>query len=114
MSQSSVLPERGPPGPHQARPHPEERSAGPRLEGWEPVLLLPILRDAALRAAPQDEVGAGPDVHFRGRENMASVKMPTAAELAKVGSELGMNLSDADIAFFQETFAGNVAAYALL
>jgi len=45
---------------------------------------------------------------------MASVKMPTAAELAKVGSELGMNLSDADIAFFQETFAGNVAAYALL
>src|SRR6266851_2497748 len=45
---------------------------------------------------------------------MASVKMPTAAELAKVGSELGMNLSDSDIAFFQETFAGNVAAYALL
>ena len=45
---------------------------------------------------------------------MASVKMPTAAELAKVGSELGMNLSDSDIAFFQETFAGNVAAYNLL
>ena len=45
---------------------------------------------------------------------MASVKMPTAAELAKVGSELGMNLSDSDIAFFQETFAGNVAAYSLL
>ena len=45
---------------------------------------------------------------------MASVKMPTAAELAKVGSELGMNLSDSDIAFFQETFAGNVAAYNML
>ena len=45
---------------------------------------------------------------------MASVKMPTAAELAKVGTELGMNLSDSDIAFFQETFAGNVAAYNLL
>ena len=45
---------------------------------------------------------------------MASVKMPTAAELAKVGGELGMNLSDSDIAFFQETFAGNVAAYNLL
>ena len=45
---------------------------------------------------------------------MASVKMPTAAELAKVGSELGMNLSDSDIAFFQETMAGNVAAYSLL
>src|ERR1700722_12332316 len=29
------------------RPHPEERSVGPRLEGWEPVLVLPILRDAA-------------------------------------------------------------------
>ena len=43
--------------PDQTRPHPEERSAGPRLEGWEPVVLLPILRDAVLRAAPQDEVG---------------------------------------------------------
>ena len=45
---------------------------------------------------------------------MASVKMPTPAELKQVGSELGMNLSDADVAFFQETMAGNVAAYALL
>src|SRR6266851_716446 len=37
-----------------AQPHPEEREA--RLEGWERALcLLPILRDAALRAAPQDE-----------------------------------------------------------
>ena len=45
---------------------------------------------------------------------MASVKMPTAAELAKVGGELSMNLSDSDIAFFLETFAGNVAAYNLL
>ena len=45
---------------------------------------------------------------------MASVKMPTPAELAKVGSELGMNLSDSDIAFFLETMAGNVAAYSLL
>ena len=42
---------------------------------------------------------------------MASVKMPTPAELKQVGSELGMNLSDADVAFFQETMAGNVAAY---
>src|SRR6202140_2752669 len=49
------------------RPHPEERPAGPRLEGWEPVLLLPILRDAAWSlprgysrgAAPQDEVSFG-------------------------------------------------------
>ena len=45
---------------------------------------------------------------------MASVKMPTPAELAKVGSELGMNLSDSDVAFFLETMAGNVAAYNLL
>src|SRR5476651_688869 len=38
-------------------PHPEERPAGPRLEGWAPdVVLVPILRDAALHAAPQDEV----------------------------------------------------------
>ncbi len=26
-----------------------------RLEGWAAALVLPILRDAALRAAPQDE-----------------------------------------------------------
>ena len=45
---------------------------------------------------------------------MASVKMPTPAELAKVGSELGMNLSDSDVAFFLETMGGNVAAYNLL
>src|SRR5258707_4454079 len=45
---------------------------------------------------------------------MASVKMPTPAELAKVGSELGMNLSAADVAFFLETMGGNVAAYNLL
>ena len=45
---------------------------------------------------------------------MASVKMPTAAELKQVGSELGMNLSDADVAFFLETMGGNVAAYSLL
>jgi hypothetical protein len=38
------------------KPHPEQRREAVRLEGWEPVLLLPILRDAALRAAPQDEV----------------------------------------------------------
>src|SRR5437016_5876919 len=32
------------------------RSRSGRLEGWAPVSLLPILRDATLRAAPQDEV----------------------------------------------------------
>jgi hypothetical protein len=38
-------------------PHPEERAEGVRLEGWERALsLLPILRDASLRDAPQDEV----------------------------------------------------------
>ena len=31
---------------------------------------------------------------------MASVKMPTPAELKQVGSELGHELSDADVAFF--------------
>jgi len=45
---------------------------------------------------------------------MASVKMPTPAELKQVGSELGMNLSDQDVAFFLETMGGNVAAYNLL
>src|SRR4029077_20105935 len=33
-----------------------------RLEGWAPPWLLPILRDAALRAAPQDEECAGSTV----------------------------------------------------
>ena len=38
-------------------PHPEEHRAAMRLEGWEPApCLLPILRDAHLRCAPQDEV----------------------------------------------------------
>ncbi|MCW5745285.1 MAG: amidase, partial [Alphaproteobacteria bacterium] len=45
---------------------------------------------------------------------MGSVKMPTAAELAAVGRQLGMNLSDADIAFFLETMSGSVGAYNLL
>src|SRR5712672_4569350 len=30
-------------------PHPEEQSAGLRLEGWPTVPLLPVLRDGALR-----------------------------------------------------------------
>lgn len=45
---------------------------------------------------------------------MPSVKMPTPAELAKVGGELGMNLSESDVAFFLETMGGNVAAYNLI
>ena len=45
---------------------------------------------------------------------MASVKLPTPSELSKVGADLGMNLSEADVAFFLETMGGNVAAYNLL
>src|SRR5262245_18324500 len=45
---------------------------------------------------------------------MGSVKMPTPAELGAVGKQLGMNLSEADIAFFLETMGGTVAAYNLL
>src|SRR5947209_6322405 len=38
-------------------PHPEERPAGPRLEGWAAgKVLVPTLRDASLRDAPQGEV----------------------------------------------------------
>ena len=37
-------------------PHPEERSEGPRLEGWGG----PMLRDASLRDAPQHEGGERP------------------------------------------------------
>ena len=45
---------------------------------------------------------------------MTSVKLPTSAELAAVGKQLGMALSDADSAFFLETMIGNVAAYGAL
>src|SRR5258706_15503272 len=42
---------------------------------------------------------------------MASAKLPTSEELKAVGRQLGMTLSDADVAFFLETMAGTVAAY---
>src|SRR3989475_3033313 len=42
---------------------------------------------------------------------VASAKLPTPDELKAVGRQLGMTLSDADVAFFLETMAGNVAAY---
>ena len=43
--------------PAYKRPHPEEPCAARRLEGWERApRLRPILRDARLRRAPQDEV----------------------------------------------------------
>jgi amidase len=45
---------------------------------------------------------------------MGSVKPPTPAELAAVGKQLGMSLSDDDVKFFLETMTGNVAAYNLL
>jgi amidase len=42
---------------------------------------------------------------------MASAKLPTPDELKAVGRQLGMSLSDADVAFFLETMGGSVAAY---
>ena len=42
---------------------------------------------------------------------MASAKLPTPDELKAVGQQLGMTLSDADVAFFLETMGGSVAAY---
>ena len=42
---------------------------------------------------------------------MASAKLPTPDELKAVGRQLGMTLSDADVAFFLETMGGTVAAY---
>src|SRR5213083_3515582 len=42
---------------------------------------------------------------------MPSAKLPTTDELKAVGRQMGMNLSDADVAFFLETMGGNVAAY---
>ena len=45
---------------------------------------------------------------------MASVKLPTPSELVAVAKQLGMTVSDGDVAFFLETMAGSVAAYGLL
>jgi len=42
---------------------------------------------------------------------MASAKLPTPDELKTVGRQLGMSLSDADVAFFLETMGGSLAAY---
>src|SRR5262245_31399337 len=42
---------------------------------------------------------------------MASAKLPTPDELKAVGRQLGMTLSDDDVAFFLETMGGSVAAY---
>src|SRR2546427_3116288 len=42
---------------------------------------------------------------------MVSAKLPTPNELKAVGRQLGMSLSDADVAFFLDTMAGTVAAY---
>src|SRR5215831_8704281 len=43
--------------PIRQQPHPEEPRAARRLEGWAAnAVLVPSLRDAALRAAPQGEV----------------------------------------------------------
>src|SRR5215475_740541 len=44
-------------------------------------------------------------------ESMASAKLPTFDELKSVGRQMGMSLSDADVAFFLETMGGTVAAY---
>src|SRR5215813_6492805 len=44
-------------------------------------------------------------------ESMASAKLPTSDELKNVGRQMGMSLSDADVAFFLETMGGTVAAY---
>ncbi len=52
-------------------PHPEEHRAAMRLEGWERArCLLPILRDAALWAAPQDEAcfAAGSELQTAGSD----------------------------------------------
>src|SRR5438132_1634158 len=38
------------------RPHPEKPSAARHLEGWAAARLVPTLRDASLRDAPQGEV----------------------------------------------------------
>ena len=42
---------------------------------------------------------------------MASAKLPTPDELKAVGRQLGLTLSDDDVAFFLTTMAGSVAAY---
>ena len=42
---------------------------------------------------------------------MSSAKLPTPDELKAVGRQLGMSLSDTDVAFFLETMGGTLGAY---
>jgi amidase len=42
---------------------------------------------------------------------MVSAKLPTPDELRTAGRQLGLTLSEADVAFFLETMGGTVAAY---
>jgi amidase len=42
---------------------------------------------------------------------VASAQLPTPEELKAVGRQLGMTLSDADVAFFLETMTGNAGIY---
>ena len=42
---------------------------------------------------------------------MASVKPPTPTELAAVGKQLGMSLSDDDVKFFLDAMSGSLGAY---
>src|SRR6185295_17887568 len=59
-------------------PHPEEPPSGGRLEGWAATESVAILRDAALRAAPQDEVRASGTL-LRFRPHRFSVHLLTRA-----------------------------------
>ena len=45
---------------------------------------------------------------------MASVKLPSTAEVIATGKQLGMTLSEDDAAFFRETMTAGVAAYEVL
>src|SRR5216684_3096206 len=67
----------------------------------------------ALDSAPQRNPRSSPATqrHAMREGIVASAKLPTSEELKAVGRQLGMTLSDADVAFFLETMAGTVAAY---
>src|SRR5262249_34365823 len=64
-------------------------------------------------SAVQEGVGRGPSrlPSRRRRYAMPSAKLPGPDELKAVGRQLGMSLTDADVAFFLETMGGTVAAY---
>src|SRR5687768_6643781 len=69
-------------------PHPEEHREAVRLEGWEPVMLLPTLRDAArepLLRVRLSGCSASHERHYGGDYSASSGALPAMSSAAVAG-----------------------------